>query len=369
MADEIDDRRFHARKLGDDVKKFIDEVKLLTDLLPFVVKMAAFIGGALLIGYASKERFFYDLSSISVITLLIITFFSFSFLFILLVGYSFVSMSWISWLFYHTLVSISSINRRGSMVASVVITVFTLLSLILLLIYYNSLNVLWLSLSVLWVILLGYNILIWKYAIDRSAIIIQLRPYITWKWALFSVGLFATMTVSFLAVYLLKREVPWPIVGYLLFTGFLINCVVTTERRPGESKPPGENDRLRVLFGFVGLPIVTLFYFGTLGPLLNSTMTFLNFRSPPDQLLRLNEQAYEKVRDIAAYASVKVRPCQVGKDSWVLRNATLVWHGVGATAYLRILGTGEASLLIPLPNDTVEVLYSTGIQLPQYCAA
>ncbi|HEY2106304.1 MAG TPA: hypothetical protein VGH29_11000 [Candidatus Binataceae bacterium] len=184
-----------------------------------------------------------------------------------------------------------------------------------------------------------------------------------------SIGLFATMTVFSLAVYLQKREVPWPIVGYLLFTGFMINCVVTTERRPGESKPPGESDRLRVLFGFVGLPIVTLFYFGTLGSLLNSTMTLLNFRSPPDQLLRLNEQAYEKVKDIAAYASIKVRPCQVGKDFWVLRNATLVWHGVGATAYLRISGTGEASLLIPLPNDAVEVVYSTGIQLPQYCAA
>ena len=58
MADEVDDRRFHARKLGDDVKIFIDEVKPFTDLLPFAVKIAAFMGGALLIGYASKEHFF-----------------------------------------------------------------------------------------------------------------------------------------------------------------------------------------------------------------------------------------------------------------------------------------------------------------------
>jgi hypothetical protein len=313
MADESDDHRSHIRKLGDDVKQFIDEVKPLNDLLLLVVKLAAFIGGALLIGYASKERFFYDLSSISVITLLIITFFVFSFLLVLLIFYSFISMLWVSWLVYHMFVWISGIRRRP--------------------------------------------------------VIVQLRPYITWRWALYSFGLFVVMAVFTLALYLQKREVPWPIVGYFLFTGFVINCVVTAERRPGESKPTGESERLRLLFGFVGLPIVALFYFGAFGSLLNSTMTFLNFRSPPDQLLRLNEQAYDKVRDIAAYASVKVRPCQVGKDFWVLRDATLVWHGVGATAYLLIPGTGEASLLIPLPNDAVEVLYSTGIQLPQYCAA
>ena len=74
-TDESEDRRSQTRKLGDDVKQLIGEVKPLTDLLPFVVKMAAFVGGALLIGYASKEHFFYDLSSISVVTLLIIVFF------------------------------------------------------------------------------------------------------------------------------------------------------------------------------------------------------------------------------------------------------------------------------------------------------
>ena len=302
--------------------------------------------------------------------MLIITFFSFSFLFILLVAYSFVSMLWISWLLYHTIVWISSnTQRRTSIVASLIITVVTLSFFVLLLFYYKSLSVLWLSLGVLWLILLGYNILVWTYAMRRPTIIVQLRPYITWRWALYSIGLLAMMTLSFLGVYLQKREVPWPIVGYFLFTGFMINCVVTTERRPSENKAPVESERLRLLFGFVGVPILTLFFFGAFGSLLNSTMTFLNFRSPPDQLLRLNEQAYDKVRDIAAYASVKVRPCQVGKDFWVLRDATLVWHGVGATAYLRIPGTGEASLLIPLPNDAVEVLYSTGIQLPQYCAA
>src|SRR5690348_9334280 len=98
MADESDDRRSQTRKLGADIKQFIDEVKPFTDLLPTVVKMAAFIGGALLIGYASKEHFFYDISSISVLALLIIVFISFSLLLILTVVYAFLSMLWISWI-------------------------------------------------------------------------------------------------------------------------------------------------------------------------------------------------------------------------------------------------------------------------------
>jgi len=57
-ADDMDYRRSRTNKIGDGIKKFKDEVKPLTDLLPFVVKMAAFIGGALLIAYASKEHFF-----------------------------------------------------------------------------------------------------------------------------------------------------------------------------------------------------------------------------------------------------------------------------------------------------------------------
>ena len=46
MADESDDHRSHARKLGDDVRQFIDEVKPFTDFLPLAVKIAAFLGGA-----------------------------------------------------------------------------------------------------------------------------------------------------------------------------------------------------------------------------------------------------------------------------------------------------------------------------------
>ena len=196
-----------------------------------------------------------------------------------------------------------------------------------------------------------------------ASIHMQLRPYITRWMVLFSVALFALMTLSILAVYLQKREVPWPIIRYSLLTGFLINCCVTTERRPGENKPPGESERQRLLFGFVGVPIIMLFYWRAIGSLLNNTMTFLSFRSPPGQLVSLNEQAYNKVMTITTRTGIAIHPCEIAKDFWVLREGTLVWHGVGATSYLRIPEQSDPSLLIPLPNDGVGVIYSTGIQL------
>ena len=208
-----------------------------------------------------------------------------------------------------------------------------------------------------------YHIMNLIYRIRRRRFIMQLRPYITRWMVLFSVALFALMTLSILAVYLQKREVPWPIIRYSLLTGFLINCCVTTERRPGENKPPGESERQRLLFGFVGVPIIMLFYWRAIGSLLNNTMTFLSFRSPPGQLVSLNEQAYNKVMTITTRTGIAIHPCEIAKDFWVLREGTLVWHGVGATSYLRIPEQSDPSLLIPLPNDGVGVIYSTGIQL------
>jgi hypothetical protein len=75
-ADGSDDPRFRTIKLGDIVKEFINQVKPFGDLLPLVMKTAALLGGILLVGYAAKEKFFYDLSSIAAISLLLITFLS-----------------------------------------------------------------------------------------------------------------------------------------------------------------------------------------------------------------------------------------------------------------------------------------------------
>jgi hypothetical protein len=221
--------------------------------------------------------------------------------------------------------------------------------------------------SMLWIVVVVYYITRWIRRILRRPTA-QLRPNITKKLILFSFFLFVTIATS-IAVNYLKQGVNWSLVGYFLFTGFLINCLVIT------SPLSGESDRSRLLFAFIGLPILMLFWsFSpqsdvTVGSLLNRTMTALSFRSGPDQLVTLNEQAYRKVSGIAAYAGVTLFPCQVGKDFWVLREARLVWRGIGTTAYLRIGEKPDASVLMPLPNDGVGVLDLTGTSLPQHCAS
>jgi hypothetical protein len=59
-ADESDDQGSRTSKLGDVVKEIINQVKPLNDLLPLIVTAVAFLGGLLLVSYATKERFFYD---------------------------------------------------------------------------------------------------------------------------------------------------------------------------------------------------------------------------------------------------------------------------------------------------------------------
>jgi hypothetical protein len=262
-ADDLD-LRSRTSSLGNDLKKFIDELKSLADLLPLLVKIAAFIGGALLVGYAAKEHFFYDLSSIAAISLLFITFFAFSLILIALVIYSFLSMLWIA----------------------VVI----------------------------------YRVMSWYRRIrSRTPLVRQLRPEITRGRVAFSLLLFLWMALLLATKWAAAAQ---PMVEYMIGTGLLISIFVVSSRLPGEKEKP------RLLFAFLGLPILMLFMFSgppsVFGSLLNSTMTILSFRSAPDQLVSLNEQAYDKVRTIAAYAGVTVSPCKVAKDVWVLREATLV---------------------------------------------
>jgi hypothetical protein len=276
-----------------------------------VLQIAALLGGILLVSYAAKERFFYDLSSITAISLLFLTFFTFALFLILLVGYGFISTFWL----------VAGFFSGGSWIRR--------------------------------------RIFLWPVDVRR-------RPTITRGVIVASFGVFFFFSVlPILDLYLKNRTLPWPIIVYTVGAGLMIGCAVITVPL---SPLPGESDRhgRRRLLSFIVLfPILTLPPF--LDPLLNNTMMILNFRSTPDQLVSLNDQAYRKVSAIATYAGVPIRSCQVTKDFWVLREATVVWHGIGAMAYLRITGKPDASLLIPLPSDGVEVLNSTGIQLPQHC--
>jgi hypothetical protein len=298
-ADELEDRSFRLSKLGEEATKLINDVKPFTDLVPIVMTIAAFLGGILLVGYAAKEHFFYDLSSIAALSLLFIIVFTFAFWLVITIIYGFISTVWLVW---------------------ILLPIFS-----------------------------------WIWRIRRLPAPTRLRPeVITRKRALF---LFVLFLLWFGLLYPSKGTVPWEVVS---MTGFAIGLLVGVSHTVSD-----EGDRRKLLFAGIFIYIMMLVL--CFGSLLDNTMRFLNFRSAPHQLVSLNEQAYRKVSAIAAYAGVTVVSCQLAKDIWVLRETTLVWHGVGANAYLRIAGKADAGLLIPLPSDGVEVLNPTGIQLPRHC--
>ena len=220
-------------------------------------------------------------------------------------------------------------------------------------------------LSTMWMAVVLYYFASWIRRRTRRPIVRQLRPAITWRRVAYSFFLFLWLAALLLAGT--RTATTSPMVQYTIATGFLMGSIFVT------SPLPGESDRQSLLFAFLGVPLLMFLLVvgppSVFGSLLNSTMTILNFRSAPDQPVNLNEQAYGKVTAIARSVGVTVDSCKVAKDSWVLKQATLVWHGVGATAYLLITGKPGASLLIPLPNDEVELLYSTGLELPVHCAA
>lgn len=82
---------FH--ELWDTFRKL--DTKPISDWIALVLKIMGGIGAFLLIVYAAKEHFFYDLSSLAAISLLLLVAFAFSFLVAAAAFYAVVSMIWL----------------------------------------------------------------------------------------------------------------------------------------------------------------------------------------------------------------------------------------------------------------------------------
>jgi hypothetical protein len=102
---------------------------------------------------------------------------------------------------------------------------------------------------------------------------------------------------------------------------------------------------------------------GTLSFVLDRSMIMLSFRSEPDQYITLAQSSYRKLSALASAARTQVSSCELGKDLWLLRGVTVVWHGIGATSYVRISNTSDLSLLVPLPSGEVETVFSGSPEL------
>jgi hypothetical protein len=283
------------RKILESAKTI--DTKQISDWFALLLKMAAAFGALPLVLYAFKEHFYYDLSSLAAVGLLVLVAFAFSVLVGLAAVYGFVSMIWVMTVLFRTLA---------------------------------------------WIFcLFGHP----PKARLRSAIA---KPYIQ----LFSFIVFIQMGLLLAASthHPTRQQIwLWPILA-----GCLIFCLIGTEIQPEDSV----DTRNRFLFT-LAMPVLSIFIIpGTLSFVLDRSMSMLSFRSEPDQYITLAEPSYRKLSPLASAAGIQVSACELGKDLWLLRGVTVVWHGIGATSYVRIFNKSDLSLLVPLPSGEVETIFS-----------
>lgn len=72
-------------------------------------------------------------------------------------------------------------------------------------------------------------------------------------------------------------------------------------------------------------------------------MILLSFRYEPNSAVVLHEMAYQRVAAIARAAGIPVCAAVFEKDLWMFQKATVVWHGVGATSYLKLTASEKNS--------------------------
>ena len=144
------------------------------------------------------------------------------------------------------------------------------------------------------------------------------------------------------------------IVAFLFFGGFLINMLLFTKEAES-SREIGIGRRFAYL-----IPILLVFFAmtGSASYLTRRSMILLSFRYEPNSAVVLHEIAYQKVAAIARTAGLPICATLFEKDLWMLQKATVVWHGVGATSYLKLAASEETpqekSVLIPLPSNELE---------------
>jgi len=81
-----------APEVWESIKKL--DIKLISDFVTLILKIACGLGGLLLVAYAAKEHFFYDLSSLAAASLLLLVAFAFFFLVAVATGYAVLSIIW-----------------------------------------------------------------------------------------------------------------------------------------------------------------------------------------------------------------------------------------------------------------------------------
>lgn len=280
------------------------DTKQISDWMTLILKAATGFGGFVLVTYAAKEHFFYDLSSLAAVALLLVAGLAFSFL-----------------------------------VAAAAL--------------YAALALLWVTAAIFLIISCAMRLL----GLQPK---VRLRPaLVRWHVIGFSVFLFLLLAAT-ITNDALRHPIPTGILQWALMSGFAVDCMIVAKPIVPASDDSVWRKRFRLI---LAMPVLLLFWrMGAFSDLLDRSVINLSFRSEPEQFISISDPSYRKVDVLAHLAAIQLSSCKIGEASWLLRGATLVWHGIGATSYLRITGKSDVSLLIPIPSNDVEAIHADSLQ-------
>lgn len=292
-------------EVWDAIKKL--DTKRISDWITLILKAAAGLGGFLLVAYAAKEHFFYDLSSLAAVALLLVVSVVFSFVFCTFVLYAVLSFVWVPAVldqirYWMGRLRGQKIKRRRPG---------------------------WLK---------------WRYVVPSSFLFLLMAFYIT--------------NVAW------RHPIRIGLLHWAVMSGFLLSCLFF-----GLASDDARWRRWSWLV--LATPVLLLFVSpGAFSDLLDICMIDLSFRSALDQYISISDSSYVKVVGIARLAGIQLSSCEASEGSSLLRGATLVWHGIGETSYLRVVGKSDsdASLLIPIPSSDVQAIYA-GSRRAMNCGA
>ena len=217
------------------------------------------------------------------------------------------------------------------------------------------------AISTFWLLMLvmrGGNALVRKFGKEGAKYANGLEP----GWMHFGGSVAAFIVFGIVAI-----EVRSPIdtrlfgtIAFFMENGFLLLCVFAVA--------PRTEKRLGWKLSAILLASTVFLAANTTRPtLLNMSMGMLGIRSLPGDAVVVSDDAKKAIEQIATAYGLRLRTCALTESKqWILTETRAVWHGVGATSYLRIFDTEtqtSASLLLPVERKSVVVYRRNGVSL------
>jgi|GEM_PF-3273784 len=151
-------------------------------------------------------------------------------------------------------------------------------------------------------------------------------------------------------------------VGFFALLGFLLTCAFGV-RRP-DAREVNWRMHLILLAASVFLALNV-----AKPAILNFTIGMLGLRSFPNQLVLVPVEERDHLEALAKLNNLNVQFCSIpGSPLWATLDARAIWHGVGATSFVRLRdkqSDGERTILVPLQRKNVTLI--RGENVPFHC--